>query len=219
VRRKFGKEKSLFSKILPIPYFSNHAGFDPNLASLPAGSKIEGYFQTYRYFQALRSQGLTSELQVKEPCDWFLNAMNRAAVDQPIVVHIRRGDYKELSSSLGLIGSGYYTQALEIARQHAPNSKIWVFTDDIEAIDPQFLGDSFPYATLINSPPEATAAEIMLLMSRGSVIVIPNSTFSWWSAILGTPRAVIAPSQWFRNGNEPEDLIPLDWIRIPSHWE
>jgi len=219
LRVRLVSARQLFSNLFPAPYLSSNTGFDPNFSFLPAGTFVEGYFQTYRYFSDLRLQGLYSEICVKKPSDWYLDTMKAAEVERPIIVHIRRGDYKALSSSIGLIGSQYYAKALEIARKVSPNSSVWVFTDDPQAVGEEFPKDTLLNAVWIKSPSEATAAEVMLLMSMGSVIVVSNSTFSWWAATLGSPKKVVAPKEWFRVGDEPEDLIPRDWIRVPSHWE
>ena len=56
----------------------------------------------------------------------------------------------------------------------------------------------------------------MQLMSLCKHHVIANSSFSWWGAWLNAnpEKTVIAPKNWFRNGNNDSDLIPDEWIRI-----
>jgi hypothetical protein len=60
-----------------------------------------------------------------------------------------------------------------------------------------------------NFSPEKT----MLVMSNFSIIVVANSTFSFWSAILGSSKKeVIYPRPWF---SQPKVLSP----QIPSNWK
>jgi hypothetical protein len=48
--------------------------------------------------------------------------------------------------------------------------------------------------------------------------VIGNSTFSWWAARLKYDHSavVVAPVPWFKSMNDPEGLIPGDWITIEA---
>jgi hypothetical protein len=56
-------------------------------------------------------------------------------------------------------------------------------------------------------------------MSFGKAIITANSSFSWWAAASGDQsKTVITPTPWFKNLNEPKDLIPEHWIRIKSSW-
>jgi len=53
-------------------------------------------------------------------------------------------------------------------------------------------------------------------MSMCNHHIIANSSFSWWGAWLNPDpnKIVIAPSKWFANGPNTEDLIPENWFRL-----
>ena len=56
-------------------------------------------------------------------------------------------------------------------------------------------------------------------MSLSKVIIIANSSFSWWAAKAGVEKElVIAPSPWFRKLETPTYLIPDSWNQIKSSW-
>jgi hypothetical protein len=57
----------------------------------------------------------------------------------------------------------------------------------------------------------------LCLMSLCKHHIIANSSFSWWGAWLSGSDNVIAPMQWFGEGNQDKDtkdLIPERWTRI-----
>jgi hypothetical protein len=56
-------------------------------------------------------------------------------------------------------------------------------------------------------------------MQFGGAHIIANSTFSWWGAYLSrSTKIVIAPGSWFKDLEEPLDLIPPEWKRIKNDW-
>ena len=56
-------------------------------------------------------------------------------------------------------------------------------------------------------------------MSLSKVIIIANSSFSWWAAKTGIKKElVIAPSPWFKTLESPTYLIPNSWYQIKSSW-
>ena len=74
-------------------------------------------------------------------------------------------------------------------------------------------------AKIIIPPENVSDAEILILMSHASRVVIANSTFSWWAARINAEnKTVIAPSTWFRGMLAPKDLMPPEWTTIPSQW-
>ena len=56
----------------------------------------------------------------------------------------------------------------------------------------------------------------MRLMSLCKHHIIANSSFSWWGAWLNanSNKIVVAPKQWFANGQSSVDLIPNQWTRL-----
>jgi hypothetical protein len=57
-------------------------------------------------------------------------------------------------------------------------------------------------------------------MSRGQAIIIANSSFSYWAAMInGEKKIVITPNKWFAGLEDPQELYPHDWIRIKNIYE
>ena len=55
------------------------------------------------------------------------------AVDYPVSVHVRRGDYLHPSNSIfGLCGVDYFQQAIAYVRKKRPDARFFFFSDDME---------------------------------------------------------------------------------------
>lgn len=208
----------LIGRILPV-YTSIVVGLDENLESLWNVNFVRGYFQTFVY--ATQTHNAVQELGLPNPSSWFSDMRSRAVLEQPVMVHVRRGDYAQLKQEFGLLSADYFKAGIDRARSElqVPSAAVWVFSDDIEDVKREFANLADSGFRFIEVPEDSPDAESMFLMSAGAANVISNSTFSWWSAILGGGRLVVAPAKWFRGKEDPQDLIPESWIRLPSIWK
>lgn len=200
-------------------YISGTTGFDSNLEKHIKSSFFEGYFQTYRYVTDFREQ-TEFFLRPKTPSKQYSSYLDGIIEQQPIVVHIRRGDYKPLKKTIGMLGIEYYRNCLSILAKRNPRVPVWLFTDDFLGAEHVIQGLGIEFDKIVSRDSELSAAETLLLMSKGPRIVIANSTFSWWAAYLGeNGTEIFAPSPWYRVNSIKEDLIPSNWNLINSVWE
>jgi hypothetical protein len=202
-------------------YNSQILGYDPNVLNLVPPVTLIGYFQSWRYAENILPK-IRSEIELKDLSSWFTEIRERIKVEKPIVVHVRRGDYMSLADDFGILGARYYERALRLVDEHFSDKKvpIWVFSDDVQKAKKLLLDLGNYEITFIDPPANASALESMLLMSYGSAHIIANSTFSWWSAHMSqTTEIVVAPSKWFRNREDPADLLPPEWRLADSHWD
>ena len=199
-------------------FISNEIGFDPLLEKIDLPSSIQGYFQSYKYFQAFPHS--ETGISLKDPSPWYLQ-MEKTLLDKQFTsLHIRRGDYLSYSDTYGLLSAKYYENAIRTLAQKDGLHQIHVFSDDIEAAR-KILELIVPADTVWISPPvDSNPVESLLLMSLARSNIIANSTYSWWGATLNKEKsAVIAPKKWFRSMPDPEFLYPPEWQLIESHWE
>jgi hypothetical protein len=194
-------------------------GFDERIMKLQRPRSVRGYFQCYIYAESIRPE-LISEFELIAPSKSFLSYAAEAKVIRPIIVHLRRGDYAQLSESVGILGVDYYFNGIRALNGFNSQKQIWIFSDDNKA--------SLAFANQlermglknIKEGFELTDSETLKLMSLGCGIVIANSTFSWWSAFLGNyENNVVAPQKWYKGLPDPKDLIPKNWKLITSSWE
>lgn len=183
--------------------------------------RLMGYFQDYKFLDFLERQKGMTALSLANPSPWFMNLQDQARKRKPIIVHIRRGDYLNHAETIGVLDFRYFKNALDLIPQNE-NSEFWIFSDSVDVAKDfaQFALLPDIRTQIIQAPSESPDAESMLLMTLGSSLVISNSTFSWWGAYLSkNVDLVIAPKKWFRNLNDPVNLIPGNWIYCESVWQ
>lgn len=186
-------------------------GHDPSLLEQPPGTRLRGYFQSWQTVQYAVDAGYPRRPGLTKASTWLEEITERANVDRPIAVHVRRGDYAQVQE-FGLLGPSYYEAAIESLRDGGVRGPLWLFSDE-PAAAAHALG-RFEADRVIASP-DGPATE-MLAMSHAAAHVIANSTFSWWGAWMNEPGTpVIAPDPWFASGPHVDGLLPPDWIRVP----
>lgn len=188
-----------------------------DLYDLPPNKNVmSGYFQSWRYFDAINKLE-NIKIDLKNPSEKYVYYQEIFKSQRPIILHVRRGDYKSLSDDFGLLSKQYYLDAMENIPIQLKQKTKWVFSDDIQFCKEMFSDMDMNY---VDSRALAGAAEEMMLMANASVNIIANSTFSWWGAMLNScDPVVIAPDKWFKEREDPHDLIPPRWTRIKSQWE
>jgi hypothetical protein len=193
-------------------------GYEPEFASLSQARKISGYFQSYVYPDFVKNV-LRDTLVLKSPSDWFKEHERLIKEENPIVLHMRRGDYLAAKDDFGVLGVKYYEAGVAILSEDNQNRNIWIFTDSPELIRTEIATSMLFNASVVIPPKGTNPNESMILMSRASDIVIGNSTYSWWAAYLASEKAnVIAPEKWFRTLEDPVLLLPEPWVKITSQW-
>ena len=200
-------------------YESPVTGFDFNLEKIRNVEKISGYFQSYLYVDAIKKD-FRSQLTLQKESKILNSFLSLASVENPLMIHVRGGDFKNHLNSSGLLSFQYFQKALEIGTMIREPSHIWFFSNDEEHCDDLVKKLEIKNCRKIYPSSGLSPAETLVLMSNGSGIIISNSTFSWWAAYLsrGT-EFVIAPDKWFRNMKDPVHLIPSSWIKAPTTWK
>lgn len=199
-------------------YTANSLGYESEFANLRQARKISGYFQSYVYTDFVIND-LKETLILKSPSDWFKRQETLIKEEDPIVLHMRRGDYLAAKDDFGVLGVKYYEAGVAILSVDDQHRNLWIFTDSPELIRDEIATSKLFNATVIIPPKGSNSNESMILMSRASDIVIGNSTYSWWAAYLASEKTnVIAPGKWFRALEDPALLLPEHWVKISSQW-
>jgi hypothetical protein len=164
------------------------------------------------------------KLNLRKESDWFRSSLLRIKATNPVVIHIRRGDYLlEKNSFIGALSAQFFISALELIKNETESDgdprPIWVFSDQPSLVRDELAAFmEFDLAEFIEAPTYSDPAESLILMSYASSLIISNSTFSWWAAALSQGSTIVAPTKWFRGSPDPEGLIPSNWLRVESSW-
>lgn len=179
---------------------------------------FEGYWQSYKYFESIRT-ALLKEFTCNEELDeQNKNILNSIYASNSISLHIRRGDYvsnPKAKAVHGVCELKYYQEAIKYMQEHNQSSKIiwYVFSDDIEWVKSNL---SIENAVYINNNKGIAAYKDIVLMSKCKHNIIANSSFSWWGAWLNDnpSKIVVAPKKWFAIAKDTQDLLPSEWVKL-----
>lgn len=209
------KARRLGRKLLRIDspeYREPHFHFDSGLSDVPIPVRLQGYFQSPRYFEE-HAQTIRAELQPPVAQDEESRRLAKLIEGtEAVSLHVRRGDYvtnAKARQTFHQCTVEYYSRAMN----HFDGPFI-VISDDIQwamqnlprAQDLVFTGQHQPRSTLAD----------LWLMTQTRHHIIANSTFSWWGAWLSTQTEgrTVAPRDWFLTSEySTKDLLPADWLQ------
>lgn len=174
---------------------------------LPTGDVniiLDGYFQSYKYFEDSQKE-IQQLFSFEVPIKYDPKGK--------VSVHVRRGNYTQLSDHHHNLDIKYYINAFDFFRE----SDFLVFSDDIDWCKEHFIGDRYTFVE------GTTDIEDLYLMSQCEHNIIANSTFSWWGAFLNRNphKVVVYPDKWFGPANsefKTWDLFPPEWICLTEEY-
>jgi hypothetical protein len=171
----------------------------------PDWVSLYGFFQTEKYFKHIADEvrdDFSFKDEIENPCKEMISA-----VEDPISLHIRRGDFLINNANHNNLTLDYYAKALD---KFDPNRNVIIFSDDTQWCKNQEIFSSDRFLVSESGNPYVDLS----LMSMCSDFIIANSSFSWWGAWLANKGTVIAPEKWFGPNNAHLDTSDL----YPEHW-
>jgi hypothetical protein len=186
---------------------------------------LHDYFTSEKYFLNISDiirKDYTFRDEILDPCKEIIDE-----IENPIFLHVRRGDYLAKPEAHPACSISYYEKALTYFDK---DSSVLVFSDDIEWCREQelFQDDRFMLSEYTEKYPQTCdtlqgrrQALIpyfdLCMMSLCNGGIIANSTMSWWGAwLIDNPsQPIIAPKTWFGKNYsyyDMSDLIPERWV-------
>jgi hypothetical protein len=191
----------------------DYSTFDPTILELGDNLILDGYWNSYRYFEEIRDILIKEFVPKEEP-----DGLNRSSLEKikklnSVAVHFRRGDYK-LTSFHGILSMDYYKEALNRVCCNISDAHLFIFSDD-----PQWVASNMQFAhpfDIIDFNGDDKNYWDMELMKSCKHNIIANSGFSWWSAWLNVnpDKMVVAPERWVNSSKGKIDNIPEGWILV-----
>lgn len=177
-----------------------------------------GFFQSENYFEG-NKEYLQKRFSIKKEYKAAFNDRYGQLFNENkiIAIHCRLGDYlkwgsEELGGENLSLPQSYYENALSQIDQ-LETYKIIIVTDDLVNVENRF---NFIKNKIIVSEEEIIDFQIL---QNANVLIISNSSFSWWAAYLNVQQATVyAPEYWlgFKVKMEyPVDIIPESFTKIP----
>jgi hypothetical protein len=189
-----------------------------NLLRVPRPTTIVGYFQSENYLSLVRQHGAPLLIKPQNASSEYEQEIKRVRSATWATVHVRRGDYLKHSNSLGLLEVNYFGKAIEVLINSGFENFLLISND------PDWLSSnilSLPEANYhqLTKSSGLTDEEVLAISSNTKGFVMSNSSFSFWGALAGVKKTVIAPSPWYKNMPQPTSLFASDGVTlIPSVW-
>ncbi len=130
---------------------------------------------------------------VTNPSADFEQLTKEIQQSEPVAIHLRQGDYVNLSHIYGTSSLVFLKSALEELGQRVDLRNVWLFTDTPSST-PSVILDYLSPQRVIGPQDLTRPLENLVLMSQSKALVAANSSFSWWAAFLTSPGTpVVAP--------------------------
>ena len=206
---------SRFGRLMPT-FIPIDLGWDEKFKSFRNGY-IVGYCQSYMY--SSNSHSKLRKLRLENASNIFRALHEEIILDSPLILHLRRGDYRD-ENEFGLLDLDFYKRSYEKFSSEHSIRPCWLFSDSQDEFEIQYFKKELNISKFVDSNIVPTS-EAFELMRHGSGYIIGNSSFSWWAAMLAydLDAPVFAPSPWFKLGESPSQLLPPHWITVESSFE
>jgi hypothetical protein len=178
--------------------------------------EIRGWFANFDYYSVLPED--VRKLQLKSKSDRFLKYSEQLMDKNYVAVHLRFGDYFNNPSSYGILTKEYYLRAFESLNVSLSNELVVVFSNDNSKVLEFLSIEEIKNLIVVDDDPSFDPAEVLILMSRASKLIISNSTFSYLSGLLSSPDSKIAFPRYNVKGQEFITNTPNNWVEITPDW-
>lgn len=201
------KTESRFSSFPPLVW-------KPKL-SLPFAYRISGYFQSYKYASLEFRNKIRVFLEGIVSLPKILESIASELTERSVAIHFRRGDFLKRPEIYKVFGAEHYLRGLNLLAENKDIDKVYVFSDDFDAIesDLEIISQQYNLVRVEGG----TVYEDLYLLSRFKRYVLAGSTFSWWGAFCSQYSdnvEVVVPRYPLKRSTSEDTFFPPHWIQL-----
>lgn len=207
--------KLFFSSIFAVhqePFRKWHI-FMPTITGVARYNLHIGYFQSYKYISEDFLKRASKAIEALAPKKQNFNISR-----QDVAVHIRRGDFFTNGNEaiFKRIECSYYLKGLAYISERQKINKVYIFSDDFQAIEADIQEIKKHYTVEVVSG--QTVLDDMNTLQKFNNFVIGNSTFSWWGAMLASAegKTVVVPKTTLAFEMPGATAFPPDWVLLEN---
>lgn len=202
-----GNDKSVFPSFPPLAQ-------KPRLF-LPLVYRIQGYFQSYKYTSLEFRNKIRGFLEGIVSLPTTLDGIASALTERSVAIHFRRGDFLKHPEIYKVFGAEHYLRGLNLLAKTKNIDKVYVFSDDFDAIesDLEIISQQYNLVRVEGG----TVYEDLYLLSRFKRYVLAGSTFSWWGAFCSQYSdniEVVVPRYPLKWSTKEDTFYPPNWIQL-----
>jgi hypothetical protein len=159
-------------------------------------NEFYGFYQSSKYFLGYDEKLKDLFKPTKEFKDKLEKIYPEFLTSNSLSLHIRRGDYLNISNILPVIDVSYIDESI---KQIGDYDTLYVFTQDKE-----WVRNNLNYKNMIIVDSLDFDYEELWMISLCKNNIMSNSSFSWWGSFLNqnNNKKVIVPSIWFGPGSD-----------------
>ena len=189
--------------------------YDSDALNTKENCYYEGYWQSPLYFFDLEGE-IKKMFTFSIPQNENKQIALKMQQVNSVCIHVRRGDYVNAKSFMGICDITYYEQAISFIKKKNDQPTFFIFSNDMnwceENIRPLLGAFEFEF---VSHNSKSDSYWDMYLMTCCKNMIIANSSFSWWAAYLNITDnpLVIAPDKWV-NRNYKIDIHLENWVKM-----
>ena len=177
---------------------------------------VSGFWQNFEYWQDV------FEYEMKDHSADYFSHFNLIQQNNPIMFHYRIGDFgQKWQYQWGILSPKFLTSCLCKINEDRNDEKkqVWIFSDNIAVaksfIQKEFFPSNFEIKYIMDS--QMKPAEVLLLLSKSSILICSNSTYSLAAAKIGNVKTVFIPDT-LSKFDVVDFATPKDWVKMKSIW-
>jgi hypothetical protein len=193
---------------IPSALFDNRDGNDLS------GDYLQDFHHFEKYKDLIKQYFSPSDKAQEIINSFYYSLLEEKKNNHIMAIHVRRGDYLNLSQHHPTCGVDYFETAIQTLSGciDKPMKKL-VFSDDLDWCKKQSVFADALFADSFNIDFDVFDLFTMQLCNSH---IISNSTFSWWGAYLAESPLVCYPNPWY--GPALQDIDTDNTLILP-HWK